>query len=462
MSAKKNIKKILSKLPILKTIYYNQQEIRGLQDAKQYIADTLAHHDFQISELDNGKKFLADAAAHQSFLINQLEVKCMEQENAIFKLRMRMEYLCNGDENAAAKVIQIVPVVRYGDAVGNCVLAIGNSIRRLGYSCETYTDYIDSKIQDDHVKEMTELPALNKKDVAIIHVAAENRILDLLDAFVCKVVICYHNITPPSFFAGYNKLAYDSSKNGLKQLERASGQVRHCVADSDFNRQDLIKLGFQGDISVIPLILDFTEYERDPNHEVLNLQNKEVNTLLSVGRIAPNKKIEDVISVFWDYKQKYDQNARLILAGRYNEEDPYYRQLLELIERDQICDVYFTGHITTEELNAYFKISDLYLCMSEHEGFCVPLVEAMYFDLPVVAYNSTAIPDTLGGAGVLVENKDSKTVGEVIHRIMTDTEYRKKLIECQRRRLLDFQPKVVENQFCQYIRTILEEENVSD
>ena len=114
------------------------------------------------------------------------------------------------------------------------------------------------------------------------------------------------------------------------------------------------------------------------------------------------------------------KRQRLFFVGKYAGMEAYYEQLKRYVEALDLKDVYFTGHIKFDEILAYYRTADVFVCMSEHEGFCVPLVEAMYFGVPIVAYDSSAIADTLGNGGILTEDKDPKLVAEIINRLVQD------------------------------------------
>ena len=161
--------------------------------------------------------------------------------------------------------------------------------------------------------------------------------------------------------------------------------------------------------------------------------------------MAPNKKVEDVISAFDYYKTHFDPTARLFLVGSFNEEDKYYQMLVKHIAKLGVKDVIFPGHIPFDEILGYYSVADVFLCMSEHEGFCVPLVEAMYFKVPIVAYSSSAIPDTLGGSGVLVEEKDYEEVSKRMERVVQDKSISKKIINEQTIRLESFDNQIIKN-----------------
>lgn len=410
----------------------------------------------QKQEQNQTNTYFADTLAHQDFTIQQLINKCNELEIKLDKLDLKLNYLISADNNVDSKVVQVLQVMKYGDAVGNYALAISQNMRCHGVSCDIYTYEIDAHIKEDNIKLISQMPVLNEQDVLIIHVAGEIDILNVVEAFACKVIVCYHNITPPVFFEHYNQFAYDSTLRGIEQLKSVSNKIKYCIADSEFNKQDLIKLGFEAKIKVFPLMLRFEEYDM-VSDKILKEKDMNVNTILSVGRIVPNKKIEDVITAFHYYKTMYNKKARLILAGKYEKEDLYYKKLIQIIEKNNISDVYFTGHISAEELNGYFMISDIYLCMSEHEGFCVPLVEAMYFGLPIVAYNCTAVPETLGGAGILLNNKNPDVIAKEINHIFSDSKYRNDIIKKQKERLVYFSKSDIKEQLYSYIVQIMEE-----
>ena len=157
-----------------------------------------------------------------------------------------------------------------------------------------------------------------------------------------------------------------------------------------------------------------------------------------VGRIAPNKKQEDVIRAFSCYQRFCNPKSRLILVGSWSGAESYYRRLCRYTAALQAENVLFTGHIPFPDILAYYHVADLFLCMSEHEGFCVPLVEAMYFGVPILAYRACAVPDTLGDSGILLDKKDPVEAAMVADRILTDTSLRRELVARQRRRQQDF------------------------
>lgn len=360
------------------------------------------------------------------------------------------------DPQGKQRIIQIVASLNFGDAVGNDVRAIARALNEAGYATGIFTLAIHPKIKDEGVYLINMLPELNENDLIIYHYATADELADIIKEAPCKVVLRYHNVTPPAFFHGYNEGAEKVTREGLDEIADLKDAIDYGMVVSDFNKKDLIDMGYQCPIAVAPILIPFKDYEQEPDKDVVTRYSDGKTNIVFVGRIVPNKKFEDVIACFAAYKEKYDSTARLFLVGNYQETDLYYQYLQDVIKKCGVEDVIFPGHIAFNAILAYYKIADLFLCMSEHEGFCVPLVEAMFFETPIVAYASTAIPGTLGGSGVLVETKEPEAVAEKMHQVITDQAYREEIIEKQKRRLEDFSYDRIKEQILKEITDIQE------
>ncbi len=266
----------------------------------------------------------------------------------------------------------------------------------------------------------------------------------------------YHNITPPNFFDGYDVNAFENCKYGLEQAKSLKDSFDAVFADSSFNKADLVKMGYKNDIKVLPILIPFSDYDKTPNAATIEkYSNDGYKNILFVGRIAPNKSQEDVIAAFDAYQKNYNPKSRLFIVGTpcpqlYQEKLVFYAKNLKT------KNVIFTGHTKFDEILAYYKLSDLFLCQSEHEGFCVPLTEAMYFHKPIVAYDSTAIAETLGGAGFLLKEKNPLETAGVMNRILTDESLRNMIIQNQDERLKDFRFEKIRDLFWSYMDEFLE------
>lgn len=344
------------------------------------------------------------------------------------------------------RIIQLLPVLHFGDAVGNHAVTLYNTLKRAGYETEIYAGNIEMGVCENIVKPLETLK-IDKKDIAILHLAIGTELNYEFANYSCKKVLVYHNITPPRFFDSYDWEIAEFCKKGIESVAYLADKVDYCLADSVFNKKDLIKLGYQCPIDIIPILIPFSDYNKEPDNETVKRYSDGITNLMFVGRVVQNKKQEDIIEAFTYYKKYYDSKARLFIVGGYDKNGNYYKHLKSYVQRLDISDVIFTNKISFSKILAYYKTSDCFLCMSEHEGFCVPVVEAMYFHVPVIAYNSSAIPDTLGIGGILLDKKEPMVTAGLINRIMTDKTLRKDVISNQDEQLKLFEHSQIEKRF---------------
>jgi len=227
---------------------------------------------------------------------------------------------------------------------------------------------------------------------------------------------------------------------GREELGTLAAQTDLALGDSEYNRSELESLGF-GPTGVFPIAVDTARITRPSSRPALEevLDDGLVNFLF-VGRVAPNKKIEDHILLAELYKRNVDAYYRFIFVGRYDVVPRYYSMIRALMAELRLLNdrFIFTGAIPDEELAIYYRHAAVYISLSEHEGFCVPLVEAMAAGVPVLAYSAAAVPDTLGGAGVQFAPKDLEYASELLGALAFDDDLRDRVIAGQRRRLADF------------------------
>lgn len=356
------------------------------------------------------------------------------------------------------KIIQVLPTISYGDAVGNDTVALYHTIKKLGYKTAIYAENVDARLKNSDIKHISDLPKMSERDVVLYHLSTGTKLNYELEKLACKKIIVYHNVTPPHFFNGYSDISKELCTRGLQGAKYLAGCADYCLADSLYNKRDLEEMGYKCPIDVLPILIPFDDYKKMPSKKVLNrYAGDEYTNVLFTGRIAPNKKQEDVIEAFYYYNKYVNSKSRLFIVGSYGGMEKYYNELQAYAQKLGLKNVIFTGHIKFDEILAYYKVADLFLCMSEHEGFCVPLVEAMFFDIPVVAYDSSAIADTLGGSGFLLKQKNGKETAEVMHRILSDEKLRGDILYNQRLRLQDFRHEVIETMFIGYLTNFLEE-----
>jgi glycosyltransferase involved in cell wall biosynthesis len=252
-----------------------------------------------------------------------------------------------------------------------------------------------------------------------------------------RKVLIYHNITPHTYFEGFNPEMVRISRRGREELKSLSSHVELSLADSEYNRQELAALGFKK-TKVFPLFIDYKKYDRSISDFVFQLFSDDRLNILFVGRIVPNKRIDALIKVLFYYKKYISPLVRLVIIGKTSSLPRYYESLIRLADEfylkpEEIC---FAGHIPDREMFALYKASSVFLSLSEHEGFGLPFVESMIFDLPIIALNSTAVPYTLGDSGVQIkDNECVDKIGELVHLVAHDEALRKTIISGQRQQL---------------------------
>ena len=351
------------------------------------------------------------------------------------------------------KIIQVLPTISYGDAVSNDAINIDKIFKKNGYETELYAENIDKKLKDKVFK-ISKLKKVNKNDILIYHKSTGTDLSFLLEKYKCKKIMRYHNITPGKYLEKYNKYLYNLVEYGRKGLEYASKYFNYSLAVSDYNKNELDELKYKSTMT-LPILIPFEDYKKEPDKKVIKKYSDGKKNILFVGRVVPNKAQEDIIKSFYYYKKYANGDSRLILVGNDNGFKNYSDLLKRLVtELGLENDVIFSGHIKFEEILAFYKVADLFLCMSEHEGFCVPLVESMLFKVPILAYNSSAIKDTLGNSGVLVNKKNYFLISELMNFILLDENIKKEIIKKQNKRLEDFQLEKVEKQLLEFIRRI--------
>ena len=351
------------------------------------------------------------------------------------------------------RVIQITSSLSYGDGVSNDCIAIKRVLQEAGYETELYAEVISHKVPEGTARLIQELNTA-AEDIIIYHLSIGTDWNFKLASLPGKKVIRYHNITPPMFFDGYNQRAKEDCLFGLFGVHYLADKMDYGIVDSSYNRQDLWNMGYCCDISVVPVVVPFEDYNQEPDAKTLSQYSDGRTNIIFVGRIAPNKCQEDVIKAFCLYKKLYDADARLILVGSYQGMETYYEQLQAYVKELGGQDVIFTGHIPFNQILAFYRTADAFLCMSEHEGFCIPLLEAMHFQVPIVAADYAAVGETLGDAGILLREKDYMLAAGAIQRIKTDGALRNMLIQKEQERLCAFSYDAIKETFLNEIKKV--------
>ncbi len=328
-------------------------------------------------------------------------------------------------------VDQFTLAVHDGDAVGNEIVTLVAMLRARHLSSAVYAE-IPSRTAGVYIQPWSEYHG-READILIVHYAVFSNLFGRVFAAPSRKVLLYHNVTPPAFFEGLPGDLRDRVLAAQDELPRYRGSVEIALAHSEFSAQELTDAGFPN-VRVFPYVPTHRLYEIPPDKSVLRQYRGDgLVNLLVVGRIAPNKCIEDCILAFHYFHNRIEPRSRLFVAGSSAGTEYYLTRLKRLVTRLGLHgSVIFTGRVSQAELNTYYRLADAFLTMSEHEGFCVPLIEAMVFDVPVLAYASCAVPETLRGAGILFPEKNHPEIAEAIGVVVSDPAWKEKILRAQR------------------------------
>ena len=331
---------------------------------------------------------------------------------------------------------QLVAGFSKGDAISNEARVLRTMFRSWGHASEIYceTKRIFPELRKDARDLGTAMTTIAADDIVVLHLSIGSPINDLFPRLPGRKVIVYHNITPPDYFRMVSEETRGLLRSGLEQARALAGVGVVILADSKFNASELEAMGHRN-VRVMPLMLDRSQWEGPADRDILNKLRDGAKNILFVGRCAPNKRIEDLLFAFHFFQKYVEPESRLVHVGAVAGLERYHALLTTKAADLKLRNVVFAGSVRPDELRAYYQAADVFLCMSEHEGFCIPLIEAMAHGVPVMAFAAAAVPDTLDGAGVLFHKKKFDAVAEMLGRLCSDVPLRSAVITGQHARV---------------------------
>ena len=335
------------------------------------------------------------------------------------------------------EIHQLVHTLSYGDAISGEVLALQRVLRDAGYSSEIFAINVHPKLEG-RAQKYQQFP----KDFAgevVLHYSLGSPLNILYRSLArAKRTLVYHNLTPAVWFEGVNPRIVRDIESGAKELPALCAISSRLLADSEFNAQELQQLGFRAEVLPLPIDPERWNFPENPGIAALLRSTPGIH-LLHVGRLAPNKCIDDIIKVFYFLHHYVEPQSTLWIVGIDIDTELHSFELKRLVhELDLEGSVNFAGCMADAEIKALYRNATAYLCMSEHEGFCLPLAEAMHFGLPVLAYASSAIPETVASGGILLKDKRHPEIAELIGEIYRNAEFRDKLRDAGKRQAAEF------------------------
>jgi glycosyltransferase involved in cell wall biosynthesis len=332
-------------------------------------------------------------------------------------------------------VHQLLPAAVPYDAITGQGFAWRELLRRWGYTSEIVSEHV-------HVDLFGEVHRLDRKTrrlldqgSVVLHYAVWSETANAALKAKGPLALCYHNITPGELLRDFNPATAEMCDRGRAALAVFRGRIAALITPSSYNATELRDAGI-GEAAVVPLLIDVPDEvpRRKPSREPV---------VVTVGRVVPNKRLEDVIKGFTLYQRHRAPEASLVIVGSDIGFERYRDALNVLMTRIGTRNVSFTGPISDQARNAWYDRADVYISMSVHEGFCVPLIEALAHGVPVVARGAGAVPETLGGAGIVVDGHDFPLVAEALHELASSQSTRKVLYDAADRRLTELRPEML-------------------
>lgn len=351
---------------------------------------------------------------------------------------------------------QFTPVLSYGDAVSDDVLELQRIIRSAGYESEIFVVRAHPRVA--HLcRPFWQYEGERSPDhILILHFSIGSDINVFTWLSPGKKILIYHNITPHKYFTQVNPVLAAECLLGRYQLSLFKNEVILALADSDYNRQELDHLGIFPN-AVYPISIPFTKYQCKPSQDLMELYGDGAVNWLFVGRLIPNKRIDSLIRAFFVFHREFMPHSRLLIVGTYHGFERHYTVLKNIAKKLGIeSSVIFTGHLTLEELVACYRVAHVYISLSEHEGFCVPLLEAMSFHIPVIAYAAGAVPETLRGGGILLQSQEPEIVAVAAYTVISDEVMRRRVLNAQEQALGYYRDYPYTTMFQTYLETIRE------
>jgi len=319
-------------------------------------------------------------------------------------------------------------------AVGGHIAEMQKLCHDLGWESEVFTEHLRGLPGHDY----RDYPRHAKPDdLLVYHTAIGSPVSDFVAGRPERIVVDHHNLTPVGFFAPWEPWMVHGLAWGINQLRELAPRAVLGIGDSSFNEGELREAGCKR-TTVVPILIDLEQFDREIDTALLDRLRRTGTTWLFVGRIAPNKCHHDLIKAFAVYRRVYDGDALLRIVGG-SASDTYVETLHEFVSALQLDDaVDFVGSVSDAALSAHYAAADVYVCTSEHEGFCVPVLEAMHHGTPVVAFAAGAVPETVGRGGICLTSKDPGRVAAAVHRVRSDPATRDALVAAGRRHLASF------------------------
>lgn len=348
------------------------------------------------------------------------------------------------------QIHQFSPSCGKGDGVSNGMFFTRGLLREMGYTSHIYCDLVQDEVRDE-VLSISELQ-LSSEDILLVHHSLGYENSAWLKDIKARKVLVYHNITPPQFLPD-NGLP-ELSILGRQQLGLWAQDFQAAIGDSELNSSELRAANY-ANVVTIPLLVDVTRWQQHAYNTSLMNSLRGAHNILFVGRLCEHKHQLQLLEMFNEVRHFSSQPVRLILAGGVTSL-PYQEEVRARITTMQLDgQVLMTGKISEEDLLALYRSADAYVSLSEHEGFGMPLIEAMLHDVPVIARATAGVTDTMGKAGILLDaNVGPAQCAAHVQMVLTEPAFRRSLITGQRENIQRFSRVQIKENLQAFLQTL--------
>jgi glycosyltransferase involved in cell wall biosynthesis len=343
-------------------------------------------------------------------------------------------------------VHQIVENMYEGDAISIDVLQIKKALKKHGINGEIYRNYCDVSHREITRHFSNYKPIIGEKMIFhySIYSEAYEQLIETIDS---EVLLCFHNVTPANFFPSTDKFRKDHIETTKHQIKTFSKKFVKAIADSEFNKRTLQDFGYSREIVVIPPFLDLIEKFGKTNSR----RNISKNTkILSVSQLNYHKRQDDIVKSFLVYQKEFDPSANLYLVGSYYASSQMFSRVKNLSSGNS--NIHILNKVSDSQLANLYQTSSLFISLSEHEGFGVPLVEAMHFQLPIIAYDAGAVKETMGKGGILIKEKNPLLVASTMYELINNTVLYKQIQKLQNAEIKKYNSIDIENRLLKCLK----------
>jgi glycosyltransferase involved in cell wall biosynthesis len=351
-----------------------------------------------------------------------------------------------GPQGPPVAIHQFIPTLNPRDASGTHTLLLQRILRQAGWRSEIFAEAIHDDLSTKAYKHYMYPEHAADGDILLYQFSTSSAVAAFLAERAEPLVLDFHNFTGPEYFAGWEPHTEERAARAADELAQLAPRAALGLADSRFNESALRMAGCRR-TTVVPVLVDYRRVVAEPDRrvaaELAALKEGGGADILFVGRVVPSKAQHELVKALWAYRRLYDPSARLHLVGGTTSYD-YSAALRGFIADLHLTDaVRMTGEVSDAALAAYFGAADAYLSLSAHEGFGVPLIEAMAAGVPVLAGKVGAVAETVGDGALLLAGSDPSYVAAALHRVCTDEQLRRRLVAAGHDRLSAFEVEAV-------------------